>query len=58
MVLEKLQERRTQLILQRSQGKDIVETSETELRTISFAIKTLEGYIQAEADKLNPPEEN
>ena len=58
MSLEKLQQRRTQLILQRYQGKEIIETSEREIAAVNFAIKNLEEYIKAEADKLNPPEEN
>lgn len=51
MSLEKLQERRTQLVIQRSVGKDIIETSERELAAVNFAIKTLGDYIKTEAEK-------
>ena len=38
MSILKLQDRQTQLILSRSQGKDIVEQAERELAAVAFAI--------------------
>ncbi len=51
--IENLQEKQTQLIMQRSQGKDIVEQSEKELTAVVFAIQQLNEYIrvQEEAQK-------
>ncbi|KKL59684.1 hypothetical protein LCGC14_2212860 [marine sediment metagenome] len=53
MSLATLQERQTQLILQRSQGKDIVEQAERELGAIQFATQELKAQIkeqEAEAE--------
>ena len=49
--IEKLQEKQTQLIMQRSQGKDIVEQSERELGGIVFAIQQLNEFVAAQEAK-------
>ncbi len=46
MSLATLQERTTQLVLQRSQGKDIVEQAERELGATQFAIRELTTQIE------------
>ena len=46
MSLATLQERTTQLILQRSQGKDVVEQTERELGAVQFAIRELQAQIE------------
>ena len=46
MSLATLQTRQTQLILQRSQGKDIVEQAERELGAIQFATQELTAQIK------------
>ena len=50
MSILKLQERQTQLILQRSQAKDIIEQSERELSATTFAIRQINDYIKEEAE--------
>ncbi len=53
MSLATLQARQTQLVLQRSQGKDIVEQAERELGAIQFATQELKAQIkeqEAEAE--------
>ncbi len=49
MSILKLQERQTQLILQRSQAKDIIESSERELSATTFAIRQIKEYVEEEA---------
>lgn len=43
MSLEELKARQQQLVLQRSQAKDVVELTERELQTVGFAIQALEA---------------
>ncbi|KKL05625.1 hypothetical protein LCGC14_2604160 [marine sediment metagenome] len=50
MSILKLQERQTQLILQRSQAKDIIEQSERELSATTFAIRQINDYIKEEEE--------
>ncbi len=50
MSLKALQERQTQLIMQRSQGKDIVENAERELGGVIFAIQQLNEYVKEEKE--------
>ncbi len=50
MSLAALQERQTQLILQRSQGKDIVEQAERELGAIQFATQELNAQIKEQEE--------
>ena len=50
MSLATLQERQTQLILQRSQGKDIVEQAERELGAIQFATQELKAQIKEQEE--------
>ncbi len=50
MSLAALQERQTQLILQRSQGKDIVEQAERELGAIQFATQELTAQIKEQEE--------
>ena len=50
MSLEELKEQRTQLVLQRAQGKDMVENSEKGLAQIGFAIQVLEAQAKAQAE--------
>ena len=50
MSLATLQARQTQLILQRSQGKDIVEQAERELGAIQFATQELTAQIKEQED--------
>ncbi len=44
--MTKLTERRSVLIMQRSQAKDLQEQAERELATIQFAIQTLAEYME------------
>ena len=50
MSLATLQERQTQLILQRSQGKDTVEQAERELGAIRFATQELKAQIKEQKE--------
>ncbi len=50
MSLATLQARQTQLILQRSQGKDIVEQAERELGAIQFATQELTAQIKEQEE--------
>lgn len=52
MSLKILQERQTQLVLQRSQGKDIVEQTERELGSINTAIQQIQLYIEEQKQEL------
>jgi len=54
--IEKLQEKQTQLIMQRSQGKDIVEQSEKELTAIVFAIQNLNEFVKNQEEEAKAAE--
>ena len=51
MSLATLQARQTQLILQRSQGKDIVEQAERELGAVQFATQELKTQIKEQEEE-------
>ncbi len=48
MSLKLLQERQTQLLMQRLQGKDIIEMAERELGAVGLAMRELNAYIEEE----------
>lgn len=49
-MLEQLKQQQTNLILQRSQAKDIVDQSERALAAIGHTIQILEAQAKAEAE--------
>ena len=57
MSLATLQERTTQLVLQRSQAKDIVEGTERELGAVQFAIRELTAQIEEQKKAAAEAEE-
>jgi len=52
MSLEELKTRQTNLILQRSQAKDIIEQCERQLQAVSLGIQVLEEDTKAREEAL------
>ena len=55
--LQQLQDRKQQLVLQRSQGKDIVEQTERELGQIQAATQVLQQHIKEEEEAAKAADE-
>lgn len=53
MTLETLKAQQTNLVLQRSQAKDVVEQSERALGQIGHTIQVLEAQAKADAEASN-----
>ncbi len=50
MTLEELKQAQTQLVMQRSAGKDQIEALERQLGQVTFAIQTIEQQAKAAED--------
>lgn len=55
-MLQSLKEQQTQLIVQRSQAKDVVELAERRLETITAIIGALEADAKSRADAEKAPD--